>query len=51
VHEDAADPRQRARRYAQAAIATGDRCELLELTGVDHFAVIDPRTPSRDTIA
>ncbi len=46
VHGDADDrvPVQQSRGYAQAARAVGDRCELLELPGVDHFAVIDPRT-------
>ncbi|HEX4009476.1 MAG TPA: alpha/beta hydrolase [Solirubrobacteraceae bacterium] len=46
VHGDA-DPRvpvDYSRRYAAAARAAGDRCDLLELPGSDHFDVIDPRT-------
>jgi hypothetical protein len=37
-------PVAQSRDYLRAALAAGDRCELLELAGVDHFAVIDPRT-------
>jgi dipeptidyl aminopeptidase/acylaminoacyl peptidase len=48
---DARVPVQQSRRYAQAAQAAGDRCELLELPGVDHFALIDPRTPAWASIA
>lgn len=47
VHGDADTrvPVSQSRDYARAAAATGDeRCELLELEGVDHFALIDPRT-------
>jgi acetyl esterase/lipase len=53
AHGDADDrvPIAQSRGYARAARAAGDRCELLELAGVDHFAVIDPRTPAWDTIA
>jgi acetyl esterase/lipase len=32
-----------ARAYAERARAAGDDCRLLELEGVDHFDVIDPR--------
>jgi acetyl esterase/lipase len=32
-----------ARAYADRARAAGDDCRLLELEGVDHFDVIDPR--------
>jgi acetyl esterase/lipase len=48
VHGDADGrvPVQQSRRYAKAALGAGDSCELLELHGVDHFAVIDPRTPA-----
>lgn len=31
-------------RYAAAARAAGDACELVALDGVDHFALIDPTT-------
>jgi len=54
VHGDADQrvPVDHSRRYAQAAAAAGDdRCELIELSGVDHFALIDPRTPAWETIA
>ncbi|HEY2321187.1 MAG TPA: alpha/beta fold hydrolase [Solirubrobacteraceae bacterium] len=47
VHGDADQrvPLSQSRRYAQRAAAAGDeRCELMELAGVDHFALIDPRT-------
>ena len=47
VHGDADRrvPVSQSRRYAQRAAAAGDeRCELMELAGVDHFALIDPRT-------
>ena len=44
VHGDADDvvPVGHSRDYAAAATAAGDAAELLELRGVDHFAVIDP---------
>ncbi|HEX3976617.1 MAG TPA: alpha/beta fold hydrolase [Solirubrobacteraceae bacterium] len=54
VHGDADQrvPLAQSRRYAQAAAVTGDdRCELLELAGVDHFALIDPRTATWATVA
>jgi dipeptidyl aminopeptidase/acylaminoacyl peptidase len=54
VHGDADDrvPVEQSRRYARAAAAAGDEgCELLELAGVDHFAVIDPRTTTWATVA
>jgi len=53
VHGDADDrvPVRHSRTYAQAARATGDACELLELAGVDHFAVIDPRSEAWEAAA
>lgn len=54
VHGDADQrvPVAQSRRYAQAAAAAGDtRCELVELAGVDHFALIDPRTEAWALIA
>lgn len=53
VHGDADKrvPIEYSRRYAQAARAAGDPCGLLELAGVDHFAVIDPRTRAWTTTA
>lgn len=47
VHGDADTrvPVSQSRDYASAAAAAGDeRCELLELAGVEHLALIDPRT-------
>jgi acetyl esterase/lipase len=54
VHGDADQrvPVQQSRGYARAAAAAGDdRCELMELAGVDHFALIDPRTATWAAIA
>jgi acetyl esterase/lipase len=54
VHGDADQrvPVEQSRRYARAAADAGDdRCELLELAGVDHFALIDPRSSTWATIA
>lgn len=44
VHGAADDtvPVEQSRRYARAARAAGDRCELLELAEVGHFELIDP---------
>ena len=46
VHGDLDDrvPAELSRRYAAAARAAGDRCDLLELPGVGHFEPIDPRS-------
>jgi acetyl esterase/lipase len=46
VHGDADDrvPVEQSRRYARAARAAGDQCELLVLRDVGHFELIDPRT-------
>ncbi len=53
VHGDADSrvPVQQSRDYATAAQRVGDECELLELAGVDHFALIDPRTDAWSTVA
>jgi acetyl esterase/lipase len=44
VHGSADDvvPRSQSTSYATAAAAAGDRVELLEVDGADHFDVIDP---------
>lgn len=46
VHGDADDrvPIEHSRRYARLAQAFDDPCELVELGGVGHFELIDPRT-------
>jgi acetyl esterase/lipase len=36
--------------HQAAASAAGDDCTLLELSGVDHFALIDPASTAWDTI-
>jgi dipeptidyl aminopeptidase/acylaminoacyl peptidase len=53
VHGDADDrvPVELSRNYAAAARAAGDDCELMELPGVDHFALIDPRTSAWSAVA
>ncbi|MGO9820563.1 MAG: alpha/beta hydrolase family protein [Solirubrobacteraceae bacterium] len=53
VHGDADDrvPVQQSRDYLRAARSAGGRCELLELAGVDHFALIDPRSSAWSTAA
>ena len=53
VHGAADDrvPVQQSRDYARAARAAGDDCRLLELPGVDHFALIDPRSPAWAMVA
>ena len=53
VHGDVDDrvPVEQSRRYARAARAAGDRCELLELAGDDHFALIDPRSRAWAAVA
>jgi acetyl esterase/lipase len=53
VHGDADDrvPIQQSRDYLRAARAAGGRCELLELAGVDHFALIDPRSQAWAMVA
>jgi pimeloyl-ACP methyl ester carboxylesterase len=39
---DASVPFDLSERYAAAARAAGDACELVALEGVGHFALIDP---------
>jgi dipeptidyl aminopeptidase/acylaminoacyl peptidase len=53
VHGDADDrvPVEQSRRYARAAASAGDVCELLELPGVGHFEVLDPRRPAWADVA
>lgn len=54
VHGDADQrvPVAHSRRYAQAAGEAGEgRCELMEVAGVDHFALIDPRTQTWAAVA
>jgi acetyl esterase/lipase len=53
AHGDADDrvPVEQSRRYARAARAAGDRCELLELPGVGHFELIDPRSDAWAEVA
>ena len=53
VHGDAdeAVPVAQSRAYLAAARAAADDCELLELPGVDHMALIDPRTAAFDAWA
>jgi acetyl esterase/lipase len=43
VHGDADDrvPIDQSRAYLAAARAAGDRCELVELPGADHFELVD----------
>jgi pimeloyl-ACP methyl ester carboxylesterase len=40
--DDTIVPAAIGRRYRDAAVAAGDRCELVELEGVGHFEHIDP---------
>lgn len=44
LHGDSDDsvPLELSRRHHAAAAAAGDACELVELPGTDHFALIDP---------
>jgi acetyl esterase/lipase len=53
AHGDRDDrvPPDQSRRYCQAARAAGGACELLELPGADHFALIDPRDEAWQAVA
>ena len=53
VHGELDDtvPVQQSRDYLCAARADGGRCHLLELAGVEHFALIDPRTRAWRVVA
>lgn len=53
AHGDLDDrvPVEQSRRYARAARAAGDRCRLLELSGVGHFELIDPRSEAWREVA
>src|SRR5262249_47071818 len=42
--DDVTVPLELSERYHQAAMAAGDRCELLVLEEARHFEVVDPRT-------
>lgn len=48
---DADVPEELSVSYAGAAVAAGDRCELLRLEGVDHFALIDPGSDAWAAVA
>lgn len=52
AHGDADDrvPLAQSRDFAEKARSAGDRCELLELPGADHFAPIDPRSVAWERI-
>lgn len=49
--EDADVPYEFGPRYAAAAAAAGDRCEMLTLPGVEHFALIDPASSAWAAVA
>lgn len=42
--DDASVPLELSERHHRAALAAGDRCELITLAGVGHFEIVDPRT-------
>jgi acetyl esterase/lipase len=52
VHGDAdvRVPIAHSRTYAEAARAAGDDCELVEIAGADHMAMIEPDGPARPAI-
>lgn len=43
---DARVPIAQSRAYAMAARSAGDACELVELPGIDHMALIEPEGPA-----
>ncbi len=53
VHGDVDDrvPVEQSREHVARAVAAGDPCRLLELPGVGHFEVIDPRSAAWAEIA
>ena len=44
-------PVTQSRAYSRAAADADDPCRFVELDGVDHFDVIDPRSGAWPTIA
>jgi acetyl esterase/lipase len=48
--DDDVVPVEMSRRQHQAAVAAGDRCDLMVLPGVDHFDVIDPSSTAWEPI-
>jgi dipeptidyl aminopeptidase/acylaminoacyl peptidase len=42
--DDDSVPLELSERHHRAALAAGDRCELVVLPGAGHFEVVDPRT-------
>jgi pimeloyl-ACP methyl ester carboxylesterase len=42
--DDGSVPLELSERYHQAALAAGDRCDLMVLAGAGHFEVVDPRS-------
>ena len=47
--DDAVSPDQ-SRRFVAAAVASGDRARLVEITGADHYDLVDPTAPSWETV-
>jgi acetyl esterase/lipase len=41
---------EQSREFASAAVAAGDRTDLLELEGEGHYAFLDPRQPAFETL-
>lgn len=44
--DDTSVPHEISRRYHAKAVALGDICDLLSLSGVQHFELIDPLSPA-----